>query len=212
MSELRLESDVGPAGDVSVVVALIRLRERLAFVGILPLDHAGADHGRRDDHFARLADETLGALDHLGVGSVTVARLRRSADPAAWERGLAKLTEHVESSPVPPGTWPVLAGLLGLDLVAGLVGASRASARRYRTGQRQTPDDVATRLHALAMICADLAGSYNDFGIRRWFARPRSALDGRTPAEVLAGGWAPEDPGPQQVRRLAAALADPGAT
>lgn len=205
MSELRIQSDAAPGAAVAAVVALIRLRERLAFLGFLPVERSAED-------VDGLAEETLAALDRLGVGAVTVARLRHSSDPEVWERGLARLIEHVESSPAPATTWPVLVDLLGLDLVASLVGASRASAQRYRTGQRRTPDEAAARLHAVAMICADLAGSYNDFGIRRWFARPRSALDGRSPAELLSADWAPEEPGPQRVRRLAAALADPGAT
>jgi hypothetical protein len=37
---------------------------------------------------------------------------------------------------------------------------------------------VAERLHWLAMVVADLAGSYNALGIRRWFERPRALLGG----------------------------------
>ncbi|TMK24849.1 MAG: hypothetical protein E6G64_16815 [Actinobacteria bacterium] len=69
-----------------------------------------------------------------------------------------------------------------------------------------TPDEVAERLHFLALVVADLAGSYNEFGIRRWFARPRPQLDGRSPSHLLRGNWRSDQPGPQRVRELARAL------
>ena len=33
----------------------------------------------------------------------------------------------------------------------------------------------------------DLAGAYNDIGVRRWFERQRTRLDGNTPAQALGG-------------------------
>jgi hypothetical protein len=65
---------------------------------------------------------------------------------------------------------------------------------------------VAARLHFLASVVGDLAGAYNDFGIRRWFERPRTALEGRAPAALLSGPWSPDDVEPQRVRELAASL------
>ena len=53
---------------------------------------------------------------------------------------------------------------------------------------------------------------YNDIGIRRWFDRKRSALDGRAPAQVLSGEWDPDDPGPARVRALARELVTLSAT
>ena len=61
-------------------------------------------------------------------------------------------------------------------------------------------------MHFLALAVGDLAGAYNDIGIRRWFERKRTVLEGRAPAAVLRGKWQPEDPGPLQVRDLARAL------
>ncbi|MCY4634369.1 MAG: DUF2384 domain-containing protein [Acidobacteria bacterium] len=86
------------------------------------------------------------------------------------------------------------------------------SLRRYQSGARATPDDVGVRLHVLALIVGDLAGAYNDAGIRRWFVRPRTVLGNRAPADVLTSGWRPEDPGPRQVRDLANALTASPAT
>jgi hypothetical protein len=47
-------------------------------------------------------------------------------------------------------------------------------------------NEVAWRLHTLTRILAALTGSYNDYGIRSWFHRPRAQFDGRSPADVFA--------------------------
>jgi hypothetical protein len=89
---------------------------------------------------------------------------------------------------------------------------SVSSLRRYLSSERQTPDDVAARLHHVALIVGDLLGAYNDVGVRRWFDRPRSALGGRRPAAVLSGNWNPDDPSPRRVRDLAQSLVTLAAT
>jgi hypothetical protein len=38
-----------------------------------------------------------------------------------------------------------------------------------------------------------LEGTYNAYGIRRWFQRPRAALDGQAPHDRLNGDWDPVD-------------------
>ena len=108
--------------------------------------------------------------------------------------------------------WPALRRVLGVDLLARLLCISTVSLRRYLSGVRGTPDDVAVRLHALALVVGDLAGAYNDAGIRHWFVRPRTALGNRPPADVLTTGWQPDDSGPRQVRGLARALTASSAT
>ena len=102
--------------------------------------------------------------------------------------------------------------ILGAELLAGLVGISASSTRRYFAGTRATPDAVAARLHFLALVVADLAGAYNDIGIRRWFERPRKRLGGSAPARLLGEAWWPDDDGPKRVRELAASLASSPAT
>ena len=116
------------------------------------------------------------------------------------------VNETLGASPVPASEWPTLERVLGVDLLARLLSVSAVSLRRYVSGGGRTPHDVAVRSHALALMAGDLAGAYNDAGIRRWFARPRSALGNRAPVDVLTAGWHPDDPGPRQVRRLANAL------
>jgi hypothetical protein len=55
-------------------------------------------------------------------------------------------------------------------------------------------------------VVSDLAGSYNDFGMRRWFERPRTQLGGKSPRALLGARWAPDDKAALQVRALAATL------
>jgi hypothetical protein len=97
--------------------------------------------------------------------------------------------------------------VFGDDMLVELLGVGASSLRRYAGGERATPDEVAARLHWLAMVVADLAGAYNDFGIRRWFERPRSQLDGKSPRQTLGSAWTPEDAAAAQVRALAGVLA-----
>ena len=115
----------------------------------------------------------------------------------------AGVDDVLGASPLPASEWPVLRRVLGGDLLARLLCISTVSLRRYLSGARSTPDDVAVRLHALALIVGDLAGAYDDAGIRRWFARPRTALGNRAPGDVLTAGWQPDDPEVRQVRDLA---------
>lgn len=120
------------------------------------------------------------------------------------------MLEHVNAalgaSSAPASEWPVLQRVLGVDLLARLLCISTADVRRCLSGARKTPDHVAARLHALALMVGDLAGAYDDAGIRRWFARPRTVLENRAPLDILRSGWRPDDPGPRQVRGLANAL------
>ena len=149
-----------------------------------------------------------------GVGRRALAEAdsRVAGDGGEWVDVLVRANAALADSPIPERTWPVLADLLGIELLARLVGIAPASARRYLAGGRTTPDTVAARVHWVALIAGDLAGSYNEFGIRRWFLRPRSQLDGKSPADVLAGAWSPDEPGPRAVRELATRLVDSGAT
>lgn len=108
--------------------------------------------------------------------------------------------------------WPALSRSLGFGLLSHLLGVSHSSARRYAAEPRTRPDRVAARLHFLALVVRDLAGAYNEIGIRRWFGRPRTHLGGKSPAQVLAGDWSPEDEAVAQVRVLAGTLGSSPAT
>jgi hypothetical protein len=71
---------------------------------------------------------------------------------------------------------------------------------------------VAARLHFLARVVAELKGAYNDIGVRRWFGRKRTALRGKSPAQILNGDWIPENRNAQKVLDLARSLAFSAAT
>lgn len=118
----------------------------------------------------------------------------------------------VEESPLPQYEWASLGKGLGDDLLARLVGVSVSSVHRYRNGQRSTPERTAARLHTIALTTADLAGSYNEFGVRRWFQRPRTALGGRSPADAFSADWSPDDERVREVRALARSLLGSPAT
>jgi hypothetical protein len=142
-----------------------------------------------------------------GAGIATsAADVLRNVDRPS-RQDVAALLEMIiaalEASPVPRFEWKGVARVFPVDDLATLLGVSLSSLKRYEAGERDTPDDVAARLHFLALVAGDLAGSYNDIGIRRWFQRKRSQLDGRSPAAILTGNWDPDEAGPQRVRQLA---------
>lgn len=157
----------------------------------------------------------LGArLKRAGVALSAVDQLNNVEAPTSDE--LASLLELIigalESSPVPKFEWTGLARVFAVDDLAALLTVSPSSLKRYQSGERQTPDAVAARLHCLALLVGDLAGSYNDIGIRRWFHRKRTLLGDRAPAALLKGDWDPDEEGPQRVRQLARELTTLSAT
>ena len=162
--------------------------------------------------FRRIVDRIAAA----GIGTEVQAALSTPASGPGAEEGmrelLARLSVAIEESPVPAHEWPALSRLFGAERLAQLVGVSPASVRRYETGSRSTPDQIAARLHFLATLVGDLAGAYNEIGIRRWFGRPRSPLDGKAPDEILNGDWDPDDPAVRQIRELARSLGASNAT
>jgi hypothetical protein len=160
--------------------------------------------------------DTLGRVltyvQRAGIGRALIRDGGFGDDPARASELLDRLEEALVESPVPETEWPALERVFGTESLAGLVGVSPSSLRRYASGIRPTPDDVAARLHFLALVVGDLAGSYNEIGIRRWFERPRTRLDGLAPSAFLTGDWDPRGAGPLRVRALAAALLDAPAT
>lgn len=143
-----------------------------------------------------------------GIASYATGIVERRDPPPAGElaRALRDIDARLEESPLPDTEWPRLTGILEPEQLAALLDISISSLLRYAKGDRRTPDEVAARLHLVALVVGDLAGAYNPMGIRRWFARPRTTLDGRTPASLLRGGWTPDDEGARRVRALARAL------
>lgn len=145
-----------------------------------------------------------------GIGHDAALSLFDRPTPARLGSAIARLDDALAGSPMPQRELAQLGDVIELDQLAGLVGTSEVSLRRYAAGTRSVPDEIAARIHWLALVAADLAGAYNPIGVRRWFERPRSQLGGRAPRQLLRGGWSPEDSAVQRVRELAAAVAGAG--
>lgn len=173
--------------------------------------------------FDRLDEETFRAvLKSLGIGNLTQGRApvlehimmspRSTASAREQIAELDGLLRAVEESPVPATEWGAMREIFGDEELTRLLGISASSVKRYAAGERATPGDVADRLHWLAMVVADLVGSYNEFGIRRWFHRPRGQLEGKTPFEALGREWNSDSASACRVRDLARSLVGAGAT
>jgi len=149
-----------------------------------------------------------------GIGTSAADILNNVDAPSSHD--LAELLEMIiaalDASPAPQYEWKGLTRVFPPEDLAELLHVSLSSLKRYQSGERDTPDDVAARLHFLALVVGDLAGSYNDTGIRRWFQRKRTRLDGRSPVSLLKQEWDPDDEGPMRVRALARDLVTLSAT
>lgn len=149
-----------------------------------------------------------------GIGKQIVPFIVATGDPDRAEliTNLKSLERAMEESPVPDREWPVLETTLGSETLARLIGVSAVSVRRYRSGERRSPDRVVARLHFLALLLADLSGTYTEEGVRLWFQRRRSLLGGSSPEQVLSGEWSPEDPDVVRLKELARSLVGSPAT
>ena len=143
-----------------------------------------------------------------GIATAAADELHNVEAPSASEVAalLETLIKALEASPVPKFEWAGLGRVFAAEDLSALINVSVSSLKRYQSGERDTPDDVAARLHFLALVVGDLSGSYNDIGVRRWFQRKRTLLDGRAPAALLKGSWDPDGEGPLRVRELAREL------
>jgi len=191
---VRRSSDLISDGEARVAMLAARVAALAETLGVVPataIDEGGIAAAL--DGFAR-----------VGVGRASTRAREFNTEDLA--EALDGVLMAIENSPLPELEVPGLSVVLGEDLLAQLVGSSTSSIHRYRKGERIAPDDVAARIHLVALVTADLAGSYNGFGIRRWFARPRAQLDGASPAEILTGAWSPDDAQINNVRVLAASL------
>jgi uncharacterized protein (DUF2384 family) len=171
----------------------------------------GAEIGRFDARFVRTLVQRVRKAGIARAPALVFDNVELP-DDRALQQLLQMVIAALEQSPVPAHEWPSLSRVFDVEQLAALLNVSVSSSRRYETRSRSTPDAVASRLHFLALVVADLAGAYNDIGVRRWFDRPRSMLGGKRPADLLAGDWDPDDTGPQNVRALAASLVSLTAT
>jgi hypothetical protein len=205
---IQIRSVERPYDTPEVAASALSALTRADAMGLIPAD----------DRIERLDVQTIRRVTRRiadrGIGKALVLELDSARARRAGElrRILRELAAVLEESPVPDLEWPRLREVLGLELLAKLVGVSLPSARRYLAGERVTPDDVAARLHFVALVVGDLAGTYDELGIRRWFQRQRSALDARAPLELLGHGFDPESAEAKAVARLSRSLAAAAAT
>ena len=211
MIELQIESIDAPLLESAQAASLVlSLVARAQTMGFLPLREGRVELNRE------FLEELAELLRRRGVASRASASLAHAmqAEPlndVELIDALRATLDAVDASPHPEGEWAPARELLGDELLARLMRISASSLRRYAAGDRRTPDEVAWRLHLVARLLAALVGSYNDYGIRRWFERRRSALDGVTPAELLEHAEAEDDERLERVLALAEQLTGPGA-
>jgi len=143
-----------------------------------------------------------------GVGQDAAIALidQERGTSARLETLIVRLDGALAESPMPGRELHELLRVYDYDGLASLVGTSVASLRRYAGATRTVPDAIADRIHFVALVTSDLAGSYNEFGLRRWWERPRVTLGGRSPRDALVSGWKPGDEGAAAVAELAATL------
>jgi uncharacterized protein (DUF2384 family) len=202
---LQIRSIKPPLDDPETTDAAIDVLKSMEAMGLLPDDV--------DELTLEVIRAVASRAAEVGIGESAAATLRRPPRPPGHvAAALRELGLALEGSPMPAFEWPAMADLFGAERLAELLGVSVASLRRYANDQRPTPDLVAARLHLLARIVAELRGAYSEVGVRRWFERPRTALRGRAPDDLLTGAWNPDGADAERVLALARALTASPAT
>jgi hypothetical protein len=203
MALLQITSVAAPLNRPALLAAAIGLVRRALGLGLLS----------SRDRIERLDLELIRTIareaSRVGVGqdaAIALLEAKPSA-PARLQSLIARLDGQLLESPIPQLEIAELLRVYDAADLAALVGTSPVSLRRYAAGTRSVPDQVAARIHFVALVTSDLAGSYNEFGVRRGWGRSRTALGGRAPREVLGGAWDPDDPAARTVAALASALA-----
>jgi hypothetical protein len=209
MVPIRIHPDSAPSANRRLHERLLTLVTRASAMGVL----AGATVTQIDAQAVQRVLTALHKQGLIGAAPVALAPLLKKGpallDAATAERMAASVEQLVavlDESPAPASEWAPMRAVFGDDVLGDLLGIAPASLRRYAAAERATPQATAERLHWLAMVVSDLAGSYNDFGMRRWFERPRTQLGGKSPRALLGARWMPDDKTALQVRALAATL------
>lgn len=207
MTTLQITSVEDPIARAPLLAPAVGLVRRAAGAGLL------ADRSPVGTLDLELVRAIAREASRAGVGVDAALALLDPAgtdDPERFAQLMTRLDAALAASPLPGPELAELAVTYPDELLAMLLGISAISLRRYVAGDRVVPDAVAARIHLLALVTCDLAGTYNELGIRQWWHRPRTALDGRSPRDALGAGWSPEDADARAVAALAAALAGPG--
>lgn len=205
MSHLQIKSIMPPFETDDLYLRATRLLRRADSMGLLdePIRELSPELLRRVARKLAQRDLASDFAARLGTGKLSVSDLSRYLDAALLA---------LEESPVPTTELNKLNATLGHDMLAGLLEISAASLQRYQSGERQAPDTVAERAHFLTAVVAALEGIYNEFGVRRWFERPRSIFSGKTARQLLGQGWTSGDDSAHRILAAAESLQELGAT
>ena len=203
MTLLRIVSIDAPLDRPGLLEAAMGLVRRALGVGLL----ADRDPIERLD--LALIQSIAREASTAGVGqdaAVALINRRPGGTSERLETLIVRLDGALADSPMPARELRELLRVYDYDGLAGLVGTSVPSLRRYGAGTRTVPDAIADRIHFVALVTSDLAGSYNEFGLRRWWERPRVVLGGRSPRAALGSGWTSDGDDAAAVAALAASL------
>lgn len=96
---------------------------------------------------------------------------------------------------------------LGEELLSALLGGTMNETRGHVDEGKPSLGKVTARATYLMKLLEHLAGTYNSFGIQRWFRRKRAQLGGHSPLEHLLSTdeWTPDDDTAIEVATLALA-------
>lgn len=94
---------------------------------------------------------------------------------------------------------------LGWDKLSDFLRCEKQALHTYILGgdPKHLPWQVENRLNFLIEVVKLLRGSYKLKGVWHWFFRPRTQLNGKTPAQIFTAYWDPENTEPQKVLQLA---------
>ena len=202
MTLVRITSVTAPLDTPGVLSAATALVSRALGIGLL------SDRSLIDRLDLELIRSIALEASTAGVGRNAALALmdRGQMTPARLATLISRLDSALAESPMPERELGGLLRVYGYEGLATLLDTSVASLRRYASASRTVPDEIADRIHYIALVTSDLAGSYNDFGLRRWWERPRTALDGRSPRSALGTAWDPDGPSAVSVAELARSL------
>lgn len=205
MAAVQISTVAPPLDRPSLVDPAIRLLRRALALGLL------GSQERVDRLDLELLRRIAQAASAAGIGQDAAVALLQGHPRTDRLAGLIeRLEDSLTQSPLPEREVPELLRVFDRDELAALAGTSSVSLGRYLSGSRAWPDDLAARIHWLALVLSDLEGAYNRFGVRRWFDRERVQLEARSPRQVLGAEWDPASPDAESVRQLAASLAGVG--
>jgi hypothetical protein len=202
MTLIRITSVAAPLSSPGLLSAAMALVTRALGIGLL------SDRVLIDKLDLELIRSIALEASSAGVGRNAALALmdRGGTTPARLKTLIHRLDRALSDSPMPDRELGELLRIYDYVGLATLLDTSVASLRRYASASRTVPDAIADRIHYLALVTSDLAGSYNDFGLRRWWERPRTSLDGRSPRSALGTAWDPDGPSAVSVAELARSL------